>query len=729
MVTYDAASILLVNDAGEVVLQAARGGRELTDMIGEPLEVSLLPKDELQTSIINFSQADPVNAYHDLVQLPDPHACLGAVLRLHREPIGYLVVDRAGIGRFPAGEVELISAFASQAAIAIENARLYTAQLEQAWVSTALLQVAEATTQATELDQVLQTVARLTPMLVGLDRCAVLLLEEGAFALKAYHALQMPDAPLTDPIRLTANDWPRLAEILETHQPIVIDPEEEADALPGPLRPYFAEVVVLLPLIAKGEVEGALGVGQGLGAGPLSANRVQLLGGIANQTAMAIDSARLGEAQQEEAWVSAALLQVAEAVAQQRSLDEGLEAVVRLTPLLVGLDRLVIYRWEGGVKLFHASQVTGFTKENAALLLRTPWTAEDFEIDPGANTTLSAFLLELSEAQAELFECQKVMVWPLWARGDLLGALVVEFVPLEVLGRRLTILDGIAHQLSLTMDNARLEREVALQHKLERDVEMARNIQASFLPESCPVVAGWGVQAFWRAARQVGGDFYDFIRLRPTEDGHERWGIVIADVADKGMPAALFMALSRTLMRTVAINRIAPAITMSRVNELVNADAKTDLFVTIFYAVWEPVAGRFTYVNAGHNPPALAAPDGTPSLLVGRGVPVGVFEEANYQEHEMILPPGGTLLFYTDGLPDAINVNNEEFGIERVQQEMQAWQTGSASDILDAVATSVLAHVGVAETFDDMTMVVIKRNMNYPTRIGIILNLFEETFT
>src|SRR5262249_46338800 len=145
----------------------------------------------------------------------------------------------------------------------------------------------------------------------------------------------------------------------------------------GPLRPLFGEVVALLPLIAKGEMEGVLMVGQTLGADPLSAHRVELLGGIANQTAIVIESARLSELQQEEAWVSAALLQVAEAVAQQRTLDEGLEAVVRLTPMLVGLERVVIYRWEGGVKLFHASQVTGFTKENSALLLRTPWTADD----------------------------------------------------------------------------------------------------------------------------------------------------------------------------------------------------------------------------------------------------------------------------------------------------------------------------------------------------------------
>jgi serine phosphatase RsbU (regulator of sigma subunit) len=159
----------------------------------------------------------------------------------------------------------------------------------------------------------------------------------------------------------------------------------------------------------------------------------------------------------------------------------------------------------------------------------------------------------------------------------------------------------------------------------------------------------------------------------------------------------------------VAINRIAPAVTMSRVNELVNSDAKTDLYVTIFYAVWEPETGRLTYVNAGHNPPVLAGPNGDPIVLAGRGMPVGVFESVEYQEHEVVIQPGEVLVLYTDGLPDAIDTADIEFGIERMQQVIAHHHAQTATEILDAVASAVLAHVGVAEPFDDMTMVVLKR--------------------
>jgi sigma-B regulation protein RsbU (phosphoserine phosphatase) len=219
--------------------------------------------------------------------------------------------------------------------------------------------------------------------------------------------------------------------------------------------------------------------------------------------------------------------------------------------------------------------------------------------------------------------------------------------------RRMSILSGIAHQLSLAMENARLAREVTLRERMEREMELGRDIQASFLPDACPVVPGWEVCSFWRAARQVGGDFYDFIPLR-GHDGGERWGVVIADVADKGVPAALFMALSRTLLRTVGINRVSPADTLTRVNELILSDARTDLFVTVFYAVWEPGTGRLAYAVAGHNPPVWVSADGETRTLRGTGLPLGVIDEAQYDEHEIHLHPGDALLLYTDGLTDAM---------------------------------------------------------------------------
>ena len=704
VVDYDAASILLVNEAGEVILRAIRGVPDAQDLPGMALDVRLFAPVESEPlpATLNFGEVDQSGEYHDLLGLPDPHACVAAVLALPTEHLGYLVVDRAGANPFALEEVELISAFAAQASVAIQNARLYTDQREQAWMSTALLQVAESTAHATELDEVLETVARLTPMLVGVDRCGVLLLEADRFVLKAYEGLDAGGASLAQlpTCHLTPEACPKFLEMLETREPVVLAPD---DPMPADLRALFPGVVIFLPLLAKDQVRGALVVGQAPGEIVFTAQRIRLIGGIANQAAIAIESALLYQSQQEEAWVSTALLQVAEAVAGQ-PLESGLETVARLTPLLVGVEKIAIYQREESGQTFRLSHLTGVERTLATKLIGLTLSADSLELDHAETPPPIEFHLPKDLVLA--FNLERGMAWPLRAGGDLLGLLVVEQV--TSLGRRLSILNGIAHQLAMALENARLARELAQQQRLERELEVGRDIQASFLPESCPQVAGWEVSAFWRAARQVGGDFYDFIPLRRHE-GRERWGMVIADVADKGVPAALYMALSRTLLRSVAIGRVSPGATLTRVNELILADARSDQFVTVFYGVWEPATGHFVYANGGHNPPVWVDAEGEVRKLPGRGTALGALEHSEYEEHETHLKPGDALLLYTDGLTDAVNQDVQEFGMKRVLEVMQQVHAGSAQEILSCLTEAVQTHVGAMEAFDDMTMVVIKR--------------------
>jgi serine phosphatase RsbU (regulator of sigma subunit) len=609
--------------------------------------------------------------------------------------------------------VELIATFASQAAVALENARLYTAQREQAWISTALLQVAEATAQAAELDEVLGTVARLTPMLVGVDRCAIVLKEGEAWRLAAYSAGDdggidaetLAGMAERFPNGLPLGDWPRFAEVLAGREPLVLDADEP---LPEGLSEMFIGVVILLPLLAKGEVEGTLIVGQAPGETPFTDHRVRLMGGIANQAALAVESALLTRSQQEEAWVSTALLQVAESVAGQ-PLEAGLETAVRLTPILMGIDKLAIYQYDAQTQTFRLRQAAGLDQPGLTSAAAHNITVSDLGLDPEDPlfSSEAPWHLSLPDGLADWFGATECYVWPLRARDEVLGALVVEAGPL--LGRRQTILNGIAHQLAMAMENARLTREVALQERLEREMEVGRDIQASFLPQHYPEADGWEVAAFWRAARQVGGDFYDFIPLQPAETG-PRWGIVIADVADKGVPAALFMALSRTLLRTVAVNRIRPADTLARVNELILSDSRSDQFVTVFYGVWEPVAGTFRYAIGGHNPPVWASADGRVRSLPGRGIALGVIEAARYQEEMVQLEPGDMLVLFTDGLTEAINAEQREFGLRRVMEVVRATHHLTAPGALETLAAEVEAHADGMEPFDDLTILVLKRH-------------------
>lgn len=708
VLSYNAASILLVNEAGELVLRASRGAPEAIKALGTTLNVRLFPRGETFPATVDFSHVDQLGDYHALLALPEPHACLGAILALRGEHLGYLAVDRVGAGRFSAEEIELITAFASQAAVAIENARLYNAQLEQAWMSTTLLQVAEATARAPELNEVLDTVARLTPRLVGVEQCAILAPEGEDFVLAAYHSANPDLTEIEDEVycRFTLAEWPQFAEMVGSGQPVVIAPDDSDNSMPEVLHDLFDGVTILLPMLAKKRVMGALVVGQTPGENPFTPHRIRLLSGIANQASLAIESAALHQSQQEEGWVSTALLQVAEAVVRQPTLEEGLETVARLIPMLIGIEKVAIFRRNNETGLFRASQVMGLSRAAAAAFAESEVTPGDLGIDIANESASPNFELTLPVHLAQAFESQVCMAWPLWARGELLGALVVEQV--AALGRRLSILNGIAQQLTMALENARLAREVAIQQRTERELEVARDIQASFLPQTSPQPPGWEVCALWQAARQVGGDFYDFIPLPPGE-GRERWGIAIADVADKGVPAALYMALSRTLLRTVAISRIFPAATLTRLNQLIMADARSEQFVTVFYGMWEPDTGRFVYATGGHNPPVWVKGGDSARTLPGRGAAVGVFPDIEYQEQEITLQPGDSLFLYTDGLIDAINAEKKEFGLHRVIEVVNQTRRESAQTMLQVMDLSVQAHVGAMEAFDDLTMVVIRR--------------------
>jgi GAF domain-containing protein len=702
---YNAASILLVNEAGELVLRASRGAPEAIKALGTTLNVKLFPRGETFPATVDFSHVDQSGDYHALLTLPAPHACLGAILALRGEHLGYLTVDRVGAGNFSAEDVELITAFASQAAVAIENARLYNAQLEQAWISTTLLQVAEATARAPELNEVLNTVARLTPRLVGVEQCAILAPEGDDFVLAAYHSANPDLTEVEDEVfcQFTPEEWPQFAEMAGSGEPAVIAPD---DPMPEVLRDLFEGVTILLPMQAKGQALGALMVGQTPGENLFTPHRIRLLSGIANQASLAIESAALHQSQQEEGWVSTALLQVAEAVVRQPTLEEGLETVARLIPMLIGIEKVAIFRGNHETGLFRASQVMGLSRVAAAAFTESEVTPGDLGIDIANESASPIFELKLPARLAQAFEAPACMAWPLWARGELLGALVVEQVTAP--GRRLSILNGIAQQLTMALENARLAREVAIQQRTERELEVARDIQASFLPQTSPQPPGWEVCALWQAARQVGGDFYDFIPLPPAE-GRERWGIAIADVADKGVPAALYMALSRTLLRTVAINRISPAATLTRLNQLIMADARSEQFVTVFYGMWEPDTGRFVYATGGHNPPIWVNGGDSARTLPGRGAAVGVFPGIEYQEWEITLQPGDSLFLYTDGLIDAINAEKNEFGLRRVLEVVNQTRRESAQTMLQVMDLTVQAHVGAMEAFDDLTMVVIRR--------------------
>ena len=609
--------------------------------------------------------------------------------------LGVMAIQNRQPDAFSEEDLRLLSIIANHAAAALQNARL-------------LDQAQRRATQLELLSEVAQQINALQSLPALYSQIVNLIAEKFSEYHVSFFEIEGEQLNLratTNPDHIGKTITIRVGEDIAgeaaaTGEPIIKQELPEYMQTEEPTHPHSTLVV---PVSIGKRVLGVLEIRS---HALFDQSVVSVFRSLAAQIAIAILEAQNYASLQEEAWSNAALLQVAEAVAASPSLDVSLQTVSRLTTMLVGVDRVAIYQRNDADSNFHLTHHEGLG-DAASTLQRSPLSPSDLGVNE-THVAAAALHTTLPPDLASAFECDQGMVWSLWARGELLGALVVE--QRDALGKRLQILDGIAHQLSMAMENARLAREVAVQQRMEREMEVGRDIQASFLPDACPLIEGWSVCSYWQVARQVGGDFYDFIQLRPDDDGNERWGIVIADVADKGVPAALFMALSRTLLRSVAINRVSPADTLERVNQFILNDARSNLFVTVFYAVWTPRTGHFVYANGGHNPPLLIRAHGDSSSLTRTGAALGVFEEAQYEEHEITLHKGDSVLLYTDGLTDAINAQNEDFGLQRVTNIAAKVHTQPAANIQSAIVAAVATHVGGTEAFDDITMVVVKRD-------------------
>ncbi|MEP7198189.1 MAG: PP2C family protein-serine/threonine phosphatase, partial [Chloroflexota bacterium] len=258
---------------------------------------------------------------------------------------------------------------------------------------------------------------------------------------------------------------------------------------------------------------------------------------------------------------------------------------------------------------------------------------------------------------------------------------------------------------AIAIENARLYQVAVEKGRMERELQVAREVQTNLIPRVTPRIAGWDFAAQWHSALEVSGDFYDFI----VTDGAPL-SIVIGDVADKGMPAALFMTLTRTIMRaSVGFGRT-PAQTLTHANRLVCADASDGMFVTLLYAELDPTTGELCYANAGHPAPLWfrAASNDLVELTL-HGPPLGVVETKTYAHEAAPLERGDVVLLYTDGVTDALNRAGEDFGKPRLLRVVTDSCRASARDVHGDLRRALVEFIGDTPPADDATFVVVRR--------------------
>ncbi len=342
-------------------------------------------------------------------------------------------------------------------------------------------------------------------------------------------------------------------------------------------------------------------------------------------------------------------------------------------------------------------------------------------VDIAPNDPLLAYLqsatgavdveaLELDSPGLQAMKARGVkLAVPLVSQGELIGVLY--------LGPRRSeqdystddrkLLDNLAAQAAPALRVGQLVRqqqvEARTRERFEQELEVARLIQQNFLPKQLPALPGREIAALYRPAREVGGDFYDVI---PLSDGQV--GFVVGDVTDKGVPAALVMAATRSVLRASAQRLVDPGTVLERVNEHLCPDMPAKMFVTCLYGVLEPATGRFRFANAGHDLPYVKTAGGSVELRA-RGMPLGLMTGMAYEEKETVLAPGDSMLLHSDGVVEAHDPGGRMFGFPRLKEAVATYPGGG--ELIELVLSDLREHTGPdAEQEDDITMVTLTRS-------------------
>jgi serine phosphatase RsbU (regulator of sigma subunit)/putative methionine-R-sulfoxide reductase with GAF domain len=631
--------------------------------------------------------------------------------------VGILDIQSDRLHAFTEDDRVLFETVADNIATAIHNAELYRSEQWRRQVADSLREVAGLVSADASVDDVLEAILAELDRNLPVDVSAIWLLEDDELYLAACHNC---DENLLEATLYASPDYyDGLMNALYSENPIIRKPTDPI-WITGATAGFDADYSGLaVPLHVGDQHLGLITLAHST-PGRYGHESQAMTTTFASYAAVAIENARLYDSAQEQAYASAALLQVAQAIVSLNDLDEMLGTIIRIMPILVGVQRAALYQWDAEKELYRPSQQYGLSEEDEPVFWNRSFSPGEFAFldscrdasgmmacelpdERGLNTWLAidpAQDVNLGNPGALLYAV------PIAVKNDLYGVILIEESQggLRFRSRRLEIITGIAQQAALAIQNDLLQREMVARERLETEVQLARQIQQTFIPETLPQYSNWELAARWKTARQVGGDFYDVFEL-----SNKRLGLFIADVADKGVPAALFMALTRTLVRAAVLENTSPADALCRVNELLLPDTKQGMFVTAVYAVLDMNTHELTYVNAGHNPPLWIKCDGVVERLTRTGVALGASEEAKYTERVIRFDVADSLLLYTDGLTESFNMDGEFFGEERLLEALQANLCSTAAELMDVVEGALLNFVKDMPPADDLTMLVLRR--------------------
>jgi serine phosphatase RsbU (regulator of sigma subunit) len=397
-----------------------------------------------------------------------------------------------------------------------------------------------------------------------------------------------------------------------------------------------------------------------------------------------------------------ALIRAGNELAGHRSLPELFNLILDLTIDAVQADRGILMTLENGELV---------TRANRGEHFRISSTVRDRVLQSGFSQLVRDISLDAALRDRRSIVEQHIrtlMAVPLQARDEIIGLIYVDSPSLlrEFTKDDLSLLTVMANVAAIRIEHARLAEIEQAEKLLARDLEQAAEIQRSFLPAAAPHVANLELAGHNAPCRTVGGDYYDFF---PYQNG--RVAMVLGDVAGKGMPASLLMMGLQARVQTLIEEPHSLSEVVTRLNRITSANCPAGRFISLFFCIVDSRSGEIVYCNAGHNPPLLirAANPEAYEELFGGGPILGIMSTVEYEEYRVKLEPGDVLVIYSDGVTEAANIANEDFGVDRLAQTVRANLQHPSGRIIEEVKRAVAAHASGTAQSDDITLIVARR--------------------
>ncbi len=563
-----------------------------------------------------------------------------------------------------------------------------------------LLEVADVLATSLDLDTTLRGVSEVVRKVIDYEIFAILLLNEKTQELRFRFQVGYP-ADFAERSRIKVGEGVT-GLAAQSRQTVLIN-----DVRTDP--PYIAGVPnvcaeLAVPLITKNRVIGVIDL-EAREPGSFTEEHSRLLTLIASRMAAVIENAQLYTRTTRQARILLLLNEISRELTSILNLDELLGRIAELLRRLIDYQMFSILLLDSSGEILQHRFSLRF-HENIHLKHDVPLgrglvgaAVQSKQAVLVPDVTKDSRYVELNP------ETRSEMAVPLIYKDKVIGVLDLEHTRrgffTEEHKRTITTL---AAQMAIAIENARLYEEIARQERrLERDLALARELQVRLLPQTRPKLGHLEVAAKFVPARAIGGDLYDFIPYSMS-----RLGIVIGDVSGKGAPAAIYAALVSGILRSHAPIEPSPGEMLSAVNMSLAERRIEAQFVSLIYAVWDDEHRRLTVANSGLPRPIYMHSDGNNEVIEATGLPLGLFDEADYDEFEFRMKPGDMFVFFSDGILDARNRSGELFGRGRVEQIVSECTGRSADCVVDSLFKAVAEHSAGVETFDDQTVVAIR---------------------